>query len=162
LTSPIEEIWLTQDMENYEPCHISIRAKNFELIAGSDLICYPFGSFFSSLLANLLPAGTATAISRAPCNKIFIPNLGHDPELCGYTLQRQVQMLLDLLTREGSAVSQVLDAVMLDRGYLYPGGVPYEWLQNKGIAVLETELTSGASSNYMAPHLVVETLLSLL
>jgi CofD-related protein of GAK system len=162
LTSEIVEIWLTRDMENCRPCQVPIRVKNSELIARSDLICYPFGSFFSSLLANLLPAGTVSAISRAFCNKVFIPNLGHDPELLGHTLQSQTQILLDRLTSEGAAPEQVLDALIIDRDYDYPGGVPWQWLQSRGIKVLAAQLTASPCADRTDPRLVVETLLSLL
>jgi CofD-related protein of GAK system len=162
LTSAIMNIWLTQDMDSGQPCHVPIRLKNSELIMRSDLICYPFGSFFSSLLANLLPTGTVSAISQAFCNKIFIPNLGHDPELLGHTLQSQVEILLERLTSEGAAPEQVLDALIIDRDYGYPGGVPWQWLQSRGIKILTVKLSSSVCADRTDPRLVVETLLSLL
>jgi 2-phospho-L-lactate transferase/gluconeogenesis factor (CofD/UPF0052 family) len=45
-----------------------------DLIREAELICYPMGSFYSSLIANLLPKGVGKAVSRNPCPKVFIPN----------------------------------------------------------------------------------------
>ena len=55
---------------------------------------YPVGSFFSSVMANLLPLGVSCAVREAACPKVFIPNLGTDPELFGLTVQDQVAYLL--------------------------------------------------------------------
>ena len=49
------------------------------------MICYPIGSFYSSVIANLLPDGVARAVAENDCPKIFIPNTGVDKEMLGRT-----------------------------------------------------------------------------
>ncbi|MDR1659866.1 MAG: GAK system CofD-like protein, partial [Desulfovibrio sp.] len=53
--SPIEEIWITRSLDDATPFTVGIRPKLHDLIVKADLVCYPFGSFYSSLIANLLP-----------------------------------------------------------------------------------------------------------
>ena len=70
------------------------------------------GSFFGSLLVNLLPIGVGKAIIQRHCPKIYIPNTGHDPEMFGYSLtdciQRIIDMVrLDVVTGSGDDVDQV-------------------------------------------------------
>lgn len=107
--SPIEDIWITDAQPGIQaaeasteqgapgfPAHIrpAIRSKTRQLIHSADLICYPMGSFYSSLIATLLPAGVGQAVARSGKPKIFIPNTGTDPELLGHDLGMQVERLL--------------------------------------------------------------------
>ena len=69
-------------------------------IGRADVICYPMGSFYSSVLVNLLVRGVGKAIARRNCPKIFIPNLGWDPELGNTSLVSQTDILLETLRRD--------------------------------------------------------------
>ena len=164
ICSPIRKIWLTDSLKNSDPISISIRPKIRDLICKSDLICYPFGSFYSSLIANLLPEGVGEAVASTHCPKIFIPNLGNDPELVGYNLQDQISTLLSYLKRDNKDITatSLLNFVILDvRDDLYNGPIPKDWLKSLGIQLIRTPLVSQKSFPYTCPQKVSEVLLSL-
>ena len=162
VSSPIKEIWITRSLGDAAPASVGIRPKLGELIGTADLICYPFGSFYSSLIANLLPQGVGKAVAAAPCPKVFIPNMGTDPELVGHTLRDQTERLLHCLARDGVSERDVLQALVVDTDEsAYPGGIPLAWLRAKGIRVVRTSLVSPESFPYACPRLISRTLLSL-
>ncbi len=147
--SPIMDIWLTAHEHSQEPMTLAIAAHTTRYIQSAESICYPVGSFYSSLLANLLPQGVGRAVAKARCPKIFIPNLGKDPELAGHTLQDQVNQLLRLLLRDAPHASpcDVLTHMLVDgeRGS-YAGGIPYEWLEKMGVCVCHAPLVTEKSA----------------
>lgn len=67
------------------------------------LVCYPMGSFFSSVVANLLAGGVADAIAGLSCAKVFIPNTGTDPELGGCSLSDELRILVQTLCAQSQA-----------------------------------------------------------
>ncbi|MEZ6197819.1 MAG: 2-phospho-L-lactate transferase CofD family protein, partial [Planctomycetota bacterium] len=87
-----------------------------ELVAGADLVCFPMGSFHTSVLANLLPRGVGRAVADRCCPKVFVPGLGADPELPGVGVADQVAMLLKRLRDDAGdrPVSELLTHVLLD------------------------------------------------
>ncbi|MDR2055345.1 MAG: GAK system CofD-like protein [Desulfovibrio sp.] len=162
VSSPIEEIWITRSLDEAAPITVGIRPKLRDLIVKADLVCYPFGSFYSSLIANLLPRGVGRAVAAAPCPKIFMPNLGADPELAGHTLRDQTERLLRHLARDGVRERDVLQALVVDSDEsAYPGGIPSAWLRARGIRVVRTSLVSPESFPHACPRLVCRALLSL-
>ena len=54
VASPITDIWLVDSEESTAPVTLAISPRIAKLIRGADCICYPVGSFYSSLIANLL------------------------------------------------------------------------------------------------------------
>ena len=79
-----------------QSCHIDLLSA--ELVSSTaDLICFPMGSFFASILVNLLPRGVGRAIVKRKCPKIYIPNTGYDPEMSGRTLAECVALLIDMI-----------------------------------------------------------------
>ena len=136
-----------------------------EWIGEADLICYPMGSFFSSVLANLLPAGVGQAIHARSCPKVFVPNASLDPEMKGYCLSEAVLKLVEFVRRDAGqtvAVEDVVDSVLIDPGRLnYAFDLDLDRVAQLGVAVLETPL-AGESAERVAPHLLVRALLSLL
>ncbi|MBC7355214.1 MAG: GAK system CofD-like protein [Desulfomicrobiaceae bacterium] len=119
LESPIENLELVD--ANGHPMEVALRSKITRLITGADLICYPIGSFYTSVLANLLPQGVGNTIAAAGCPKIFTPNPGPDPETVGLTLRDQIQTLLRYACPPGAAPTQVLNFVLLDPAGTYAG-----------------------------------------
>ncbi|MBF0235344.1 MAG: GAK system CofD-like protein [Desulfamplus sp.] len=102
LESKIVKIWICRNLDDPEPVEIPIRNKITQLIHGADLICYPMGSFYSSLIANLLPKGVGKAISTVQVPKVYIPNTGNlDPETFGMTLMDQIHTLLHYIRKDG-------------------------------------------------------------
>lgn len=129
IETPVSEFWLT-GMEPWGPFNPLPKKPGtnpaaVSLIGMASLICYPMGSFYSSLLANLLPEGIPRAIAVAKAPKVYIPNAGHDPEQAGLCVFSQILALLGTLKKnlpKGKAHS-LLDIVVMDkRQDRYAGG----------------------------------------
>ncbi|RLT95054.1 GAK system CofD-like protein [Ketobacter sp.] len=164
ITSPIQDIFLNAHPSEYQPGQAQLRKKNRKLIQNADLICYPPGSFYSSLMANLLPEGVGTAIANNDCPKIYIPNLGHDPEQVGMSFEQVILRLLEQLKADSPAVKSnghFLNFVLIDsnRGE-YPWHIPVELLTSLGITLVDTHLVSDRSAPYYDEQLLVSALLS--
>ena len=164
LTRPVSEMSLVDPAKGNAPVRPLIRDKIRKAIQGADLICYPMGSFYSSLVANLLPGGVGQAISQAPCPKVFIPNTFADPESVGLSLEGQVRTLLRHLRADdpGSiAISDALDFVLLDSVVDYPGVKnPQRELATLGVQVIRTPLST-RNTGIIDPHLLCQALISL-
>lgn len=143
VTSPIKDIWLTASEDSDEPVSVSIDRRTESLILGADAICYPVGSFYSSVAANLLPRGVGRAVAASSCPKIFVPNLGVDPELAGHTLAMQVEKLFSLLQEDApdAKPADLISIVLVDENLgVYPGGLPRKLLKNLGIELVSMPL----------------------
>ncbi|MBN2808983.1 MAG: GAK system CofD-like protein [Deltaproteobacteria bacterium] len=141
-----------------------LRNKTRKLISSASLICYPMGSFYTSLLATLLPSGVGSAIAGSKSPKIYIPNTGIDPESCDLSLSEQVETLLDYLKREDSSIldHEVLDFILLDRqNGSYRGELDSAALKKRGIQILDCELIKPASAPLLDAQLLANILLSL-
>lgn len=181
LKSRIKNIWICPGIDDPEPVDIKIRNKIRDLIMGADLICYPIGSFYSSLIANLLPTGVGAAIAAARIPKIYIPNTGSfDPEASGLTLMEQVYTLLHYLTtnqsktlskdnalpgedeNESPSPCEVLNYILIDgKNGNYEGELDITALNQMGIEVIDMPLITRESSPYIDPKALVSVLLSL-
>lgn len=162
LTSPIEEIWLTDSLESETPVFPSIRNKVKERIAESDLICYPPGSFYSSVVANLLPKGVGEAVAKNPCPKVFVPSMGNDPEAGGLSVAKQIGIIQDCLRESGAPEeNHTLDFVLLDskKGH-YAGGINPQGIRRHGVEIIEQSLVTGRGP-YIDERRLSEVLASL-
>ncbi|MBT8039779.1 MAG: GAK system CofD-like protein [Gammaproteobacteria bacterium] len=166
IASPIRTIWITDDRQGGSAIHPTIDDATSDLIAGADLICYPPGSFYTSVLVNLLPKGVSTAIARAPCHKVYLPALGHDSEALGLGVfdaaTRLVQTLEDGLQTHVHP-SRLLDRVIVDttRGE-YAAPVRAEPFQRLGIGLIDIPLLSDDSAPLIDERLAIDGLLSLI
>jgi CofD-related protein of GAK system len=165
LESPIKRLFLSHKRDTYVPAQVQLRKKTRKLIESAELICYPPGSFYTSLLANLMPEGIGQAIADNHCPKIYVPNLGTDPEQIGRSLGSLIETLLMQLN-SGSAnrlePGRLLNFILLDsRHGSYPPDIPYSLLRELGIEVIDTKLVSKQSSPYYDNELLVSALLSL-
>lgn len=160
LPAPIREMELVDKLENPRPLCPHIHDRMRGCIESAALICYPVGSFFSSVLANLLPHGVGAAIRAAGCPKVFLPNPGPDYELRGLTLRDQVACILNTVLRPGDAPCLALNTVLCDPllGH-YPGGIPRDWLAQLNIQLLEQPLL--AEPGRLDPERVCDALLEL-
>ena len=165
LASPIKELYLTRGLGSTRPVKIQARDKTVKLISQAELICYPMGSFYSSLIANLLPGGVAQAVHDTDCPKIFIPNTGHDKELPGASVQASAKTLLAYLRRAcpgRPAAGRLLNLVLVDsRAGQYEGGLDLMALAKLGVEVVDAPLVTKQSAPYLDPELLVPALLSL-
>jgi CofD-related protein of GAK system len=169
LDSPIARMRLAAaEGEHHVPVVPELHANNRQLIESAELICFPPGSFYSSVLANLLPKGVGRAVLANPCPKVYIPNCCPDPEQTGKRMDELVSVLLDTLCAdltgrmEDCPTENLLNIVLLDsqRGD-YPGGPCIEALERMGITVIDTRLISEQSAPYYDNELLVTALLSL-
>ncbi|MBT9558967.1 MAG: YvcK family protein [Myxococcales bacterium] len=94
LESPIRRLWLTSSLDSEESvvCHASDKVTG--LITSADVVVYPPGSFYTSVIANLTPLGIGGAIAAATVPKVYVPNIGLDTEQLGMTLQSAVQAIV--------------------------------------------------------------------
>lgn len=165
LAAPIRRLWLTGSLDDPTPVAVRLREKNLALIEGADVICYPYGSFFSSVLANLLPLGVGEAVAATDCPKVYIPNLGTDPEQLGQTAASQAALLLDTLAgaRDGACPrARLLRFVLVDsRHGRYANRLDVEGLRRLGLEVVDTALVDPQRPDRFDPRRVAEVLLSL-
>ena len=165
LTSPIAKLYLSRQRDVFEPAEARLRKKNRKLIRNADLICYPPGSFYSSVLANLIPAGVGQAVADNDCPKVYIPNLGSDPEQVGMDFEHTVQALLGQLrsdVADDCGNEKLLNFVLVDSSKgNYPEGLSAGLLRHLGIELIDVKLVSQQSAPYYDNDLLVSALLSL-
>ena len=165
IASPIKRLYLSSRAEYLTPARTMISRNNRKLINSAQLICYPPGSFYTSLIANLLPDGVAETIASNNCPKVYIPNLGYDPEQTGMTMDTTIKTLLDYLKiypGSGRKTSQVLNYILLDsRHENNLGPVSLQLLHEHGIQLIDTELVSKSDAEYYDPELLASALLML-
>jgi 2-phospho-L-lactate transferase/gluconeogenesis factor (CofD/UPF0052 family) len=134
-------------------------------ISRAELICYPMGSFYSSIVANLLPAGVGLAVAANRCPKVFVPNTASDCESPGMTVAEQVETLLSYLVKDdpqGMEPKDVLDFVILDEDEArYEGGVDEKRLQKAGIETIRCSLVSSDSEPLIDANRLASVILSL-
>lgn len=168
INTPVKRLFLTSslDLEGPpEPCEVEIRTKVSELIGKAELICYPIGSFYTSLIANLLPKGVGSCISRNDCPKIYVPNSAPDPEQKGMSLSGCVRVLLDALQRSCDhecARDQLLNFLLVDtkRGE-YPQPLDLAKIRRFGVEIIDVDLVDDNNPPYLSPDKVLAHLLSI-
>ena len=165
LAARITDIYLTSTLKQYNPVSVSIREKMTTLIQDADVICFPMGSFFSSILVNMLPDGVGRAINLNPCPKIFIPNMGKDTELLGYTIMDQIHILLKYLLKDcadNSSVNDVLTYVLIDKSRMdYPNASEVDSLDKQGIRILGVDMVHAEDEAIIDEKKLIPILLSL-
>ena len=169
IVSPIKKLQLVNTKANRknpqkEDVKVKITKAARKLITQAELICYPPGSFYSSLIANLLPCDVATAIAKNTCAKVYIPNLGEDPEQLGMSLDSSVLTLLDYLHSNSPNHSdqQFLNFILYDsKRANYQSKLSTKLMSDKGIQIIDTKLISKKSAPYYDEKLLTLALLSL-
>jgi CofD-related protein of GAK system len=161
----VRSLSLVRGLNDMTPASVSIGEKVRQNIEAADLICYPMGSFYTSVLANLLPAGVGRAIAAAGCPRVYIPNTGHDPEQRGMSVVGAVEALLEYARADAGSdlpLSRVVNFVLLDRDPdNYAMRVDADRLERMGVQVILLDLVTESSHPYIHPQRLTETLLSL-
>lgn len=163
LESRIMDISLSSDPDTYQPTQCQLSSKLSDFIQQADLICYPPGSFYSSILANLLPIGVADSIRQNACPKVYIPNLGKDPELYGISTTEAIQQLLKYLKGQQpeSNDNQYLNIIILDARFTDIDSNSQQQLAKNNIRIVDIPLVTAESEPYYHAEKLVHTLLSL-
>ncbi len=118
IAAPIRELFLTRDGARLERNAVKLPKRNRRLIERADLICYPPGSLFTSVIANLLPRGVGRSVAQRAVPKVYFPSLGADPECLGMDLPDQVRALLAALRADAGQdcpADRLLTAVVCDK-----------------------------------------------
>lgn len=165
LRSPVKRLRLSGHADRLVPAKTELRKKTRKLISKAELICYPPGSYYSSLIANLLPKGVSTAIAANVCPKIYVPNLGRDPEQFGMTLEQSILTLLEYLHHglpDDCSHKNLLNFVLLDTNNGdYPSSLPISKIEQLGVSVIDTRLVTKRSAPHYDPERLAHALLSL-
>ena len=175
LAQPVRQLFLTvhePDREGERPleqtaCRPPLAPICSVYLRSAAAICYPMGSFYTSVLANLLPQGVGRAVAQTPCPKIFIPNSGRDVELQGLTVSRQVEMLLRHLREDApdAPTDSLLHHVLADsRNGCYEGGLDAaerQALERMGVRLTERDMVCGNDPQRHDPLLTARALMEL-
>jgi len=135
-------------------------------IERADLICFPIGSFYTSVIAALLPHGVADAVADSSAPKVYVPNPpGTDPEEGGLSLTEKVVRLRETLEAGGGGGTSgktVLDRVLLDdRLGRCPPVSELRALEAIGVEPVRAPLSAPDSGGRYDGVRLVEALLSL-
>jgi len=162
---PISKVFLARNREWLEPVDVEIRRKVRDLILKAELICYPMGSLYSSVIANLLPRGVGRAVLDNDCPKVYIPNTGYDPEQRGTPTARCAETILRYLKRdlgERTPNERLLNFVVLDsRPSSYALPVDRKALEALGVCVIQEDLVTEESDPHLDEGRLLDILLSL-
>jgi CofD-related protein of GAK system len=166
LTTAIDSMYLVETLDDQTPIEVPASTSALKRIAKADLICYPMGSFYTSVLANLLPRGVGSAVAAAGCPKIYIPSSGRDPERVGLGIEQSVERLLDVLRADcGGDVEtrDLIDLVLVDtNGAEYEPAIDKARIEALGVSVVDAPLTDPRDEKPgLSAQLLAEALLSL-
>lgn len=157
----IRRLFLSDGAAEISAETVPLSKRNRKLIGQTDLICFPPGSLFSSVIANLLPAGVGRAVAGRDVPKVYIPSLGHDPEALGLSLPDQVEAILAPLMRDAGAASnpdRVMSHVLCDHSLDETEAKAVT--ARTGIPCVRLDLTGPDPTRY-DPRKICETLISL-
>jgi len=94
IDSPIRSIKLSGEAEDVDTEDASRVCKETrKLIDSAELVVFPPGSFYSSVIANLLPKGVSKAVHKNPAPRVYVPSLGTDLETLGMSVVDQIRVL---------------------------------------------------------------------
>lgn len=163
--SPIVELHLSRSLDSDEPAEVTVDERTLDLIGRAELITFPIGSFYTSVIACLLPGGVGSAVARARCPKVYVPNSGADPESIGKSVASAVEALIEQLRADAGPdvpVDQLLNVVVVDsEGACYEGGLDIAAVEALGVQVLDVSLVTEDSAPLLDPTRLVQALLSL-
>lgn len=157
IDSPIRSIKLTGEADDIDTLDASrICKETLTLIDSAELLVFPPGSFYSSIIANLLPKGVTKALDRNPSPRVYIPSLGTDVETLGMTLEDQVKVLSQHLTYKAASkgalrpvARSVIDFLIFDSRLLEVSDKQLARISNDmGIQIIDTDLANQACDTH--------------
>ncbi len=162
LTSPIQSLSLIDELDTQNPAEIESHPKVRKLIETADLIVFPMGSFYSSILCQLLPGGIGQSIVEARCPKVFVPNMGCDPEVIDHPTSRLVEQLLRTVKNDAphAVTDDILNLVLVDlKEGRYQNPIGLDRIRELGVDVADVSLTNG--EGWICPQKLSALLLSM-
>lgn len=163
LPAPIVSLRMSQHVDVDVPAQAEIDPRTKDLIAMAELIVFPIGSFYTSVMANLLPSGVAEAIAAAGCPKVYVPNCGTDLEMQGLSVAEAAERIISQLQRETEApVESLMNFVMVDAQHgRYESPLDVGDVEKLGVTLIDTPLVSEQDPSRHDPKRTCEALLSL-
>jgi len=166
LKAKIQELYLVQGLHDATSIAVEADAQALKHIRRADLLCFPMGSFYTSIMANLLPAGIGRAVAASGCPKVYVPNMGPDPEARDLPTHEAVARLLAALRQDCEArvdASRLLNMVLVDTAngnYELP--INREKIEAQGVRLVDVALREAdAQKPGATPQLLTEVLLTL-
>ena len=170
LPSPVRSLFLTVHEtslaleEDPVACRPAVFPEAADFIRRGKAVVFPMGSFYSSIVSNLIPKGVGEAVASSRGAKIFIPNSGRDPELAGLDIPGQARVILDTLRADApdAPTERLLQYVLIDdkRG-VYPGGYGKSVerrLAELGVAPIYREMISEGDPSRHDPAAILNVL----
>lgn len=159
----IEELYLVGSPDDPTPVTAEAEPTALEAIVRADLVCYPPGSFRTSLQAALLPAGMGAAVAASTAPKVYVPNPPGDAEEAGSAWVERILVLAATLGAGPGTplpVSRVLDTVLVDPAHA-PDPQALAALEDLGVRCVTADLGAGGPAARYGDRLLTEALLSL-
>lgn len=155
LVVPVRELFINRGLERESRTSVVAKHKVRQAIRGSQLIVFAQGSFYTSLVANLLPVGLGSAIAESSAPKVWIPNLGEDPEQLGMTVEAALRILISTIQRDAPHADprDCVTHVVFDQSVAYRGGIPEALLAHWGVQAVATTLLGAESARYCPDRL---------
>ncbi|KEF30525.1 hypothetical protein D777_02467 [Marinobacter nitratireducens] len=149
IDSPIKSIKLSGVADDVDTQDVSKVCKETrKLIDSAELLVFPPGSFYSSVIANLLPKGVSKALSKNPSPRVYVPSLGTDLETLGMTLVDQVRVLCSHLSPKNSGQCP-LDVLLFDSRLLKTSQEQVDVIANElGVQIIDVDLATAAGDTH--------------
>ncbi|SNT27972.1 GAK system CofD-like protein [Tropicimonas sediminicola] len=163
LSQSIRRVYLSDGEREIDPRKVRLPKRNRRLIESADLICYPPGSLFTSVIANLLPQRVGTSIAARSVPKVYVPSLGTDPECVGLDLSGQVAALLSALRRdagEDCPTGKLLSLVLYDARSVEPKAIR-DVAADHAVTCVPADLASADRPDRYDPDRLCDALVSL-
>lgn len=165
IESPVKELFLCRDETDPAPVDVPVDPDVRRLLGKADMVVYPMGSFYSSLVCNLLVRGVGEAVSRLQCPRVYVPNTAADPETPDMDVADQAAVLLSTLKKDipgGAAPENLLNGILVDRkNGSYPGGIDERRVREMGIELIDHPLVTRRSTPLIDEKRLTPALLSL-
>lgn len=162
ISSPIRDLGLAGSTARAAAIQVETPPGVVGLIERAELLCFPVGSFWTSVVANLLPRGVGRAVAAARCPKVYIPNLGADPEQLGMSVADCIETLRARVERDvgrATAVEEVVDTVLVDSaGGDYGDRLDLDAVRATGVRIVDLALARDDDPRRVAPDRLAEAL----
>lgn len=147
IDSPVRSIKLSGEANDVDAGDVSKVCKETrKLIDSAELLVFPPGSFYSSIIANLLPKGVTKALSKNPAPRVYVPSLGTDLETLGMTLVDQIHVLSEYLLSKPSGKQPerpAFDFLLFDSRLLSVSEDQLDEIRGRmGIQVIDADLAT--------------------